>query len=194
MEHTTFEEIRAQVIKILKDLWIGGTKVTATAAEINKLAGGTLTKAEMNALHGLDPTYTSQMFTKEVDFTETAGAGTYTAAITVPVGALVHDVRFTNTAVWTATTSATLNVGDAGDADGIFAAVDAKTSPTAGAFLSYARKDTGVGAYAGTKELAYAAGGTITGTVVTVGAAGSAGRSKLEVIYSVPVPTAATKA
>jgi len=162
-------------------------------------------------------------------FIEMAGAGTYTATINLPAHATVLDVRFSNSALWTADVSATLNVGDADDPDGYFSGVDLKTTPAAsvhgaggissflggvgaetytptnvttdrafdanntsldeiadvlGTLLNDLKKTTGAGAYAGLSK--YSSNyQTITATIVTVGATGAAGRSRLTVIYAV---------
>lgn len=130
-------------------------------------------------------------------FTETTGAATYTATVALPAGSIVHDVIWHNTAVWTASTSATLDVGDDDDADGYFTAIDLTAAPVADTVgaggVSSFKGDTGAGAYSGlTKYCAVAK--TITATVVTVGASGNAGRSRLFVAYATPTAVAAVKA
>jgi hypothetical protein len=179
--------------------------VTATVAEINalhsqaavaadfaKLHAITASAAEVNKVDGLAagaylPVVESRFFT------ETTGAGTYTATVTIPANTLVFDVCWNNIVVWDAATSATLNVGDAGDADGYVINVDVKTAPAAGSTVSNLLSGTGTGAYKG-KPKWYESAGLITATVVTVGATGSAGRSRLNVIYMTPTATNATKA
>jgi len=171
-------------------------------------------------------------------FTELDGAGTYTATIDLPAHTTVLDVRFSNSALWTATTSATLDVGDADDPDGYFSGVDLKTTPAAsvngaggissflggvgaetytptnvttdrafdanntsldeiadvlGTLLNDLKKTTGAGAYAGFCK--YSSNyQVITATIVTVGATGAAGRSRLTVIYAVSQGVNADKA
>jgi len=133
---------------------------------------------------------------KSRHFTESGAAGTYTATVAVPSYATVLDVRWSNQALWTAGTSATLNVGDTEDADGYFDAVDVKAAPIAdvngAGGISCFLKDTGAGVYAGlTKHLP--AGTTITATVVTVGTSGTAGRSRLTVVYAAGLGEGAAK-
>ncbi len=124
-------------------------------------------------------------------FTESTGAGTYTATVTIPSGATLVDCRWANIALWTATTSATLNVGDGDDSDGYFIAINVKAAPAAGATgVGSVAGDTGSGAYAGLRKN-YPSGGTITATVVTVGAAGAAGKSILTVEYQLGAPAGA---
>ena len=126
---------------------------------------------------------------EERSFTETTGAGTYTATVAIPAGASVLDVIWDNTVLWTAATSATLNVGDGDDSDGYITGVDVKAAPAAdvngAGGISSKGEDTGTGAYKGLVKK-YSTGGTITATVVTIGASGNAGRSKLFVIYALP--------
>lgn len=119
-------------------------------------------------------------------FTETAGAGTYTANYGFPPGSTILDVRWSNQAVWTAATSATLNVGDDDDPDAYFDAVDVKAAPIAdvngaGGISSFLG-DTGAGLYAKLTKYSSALK-SITATVVTVGATGNAGRSRLTILY-----------
>lgn len=133
------------------------------------------------------------------DFVETTGAGTYTATVKVPVGAVVTDVIVHNTAVWTTSAAATLQIGDASDVDGYFAAVNVKTTPAADTLggmggTSNLLQGSGSGAYKGLTKL-YETGGLITGTITTAaGSTGVAGRTKLLVTYGKPVVVLATKA
>lgn len=166
-------------------LKLGGTAITATAAEMNRLAslGGTPIRSA------------------EVTFTETTGAGTYTGAVTVPAGATILDIIVNGVALWTATTSATLKVGDAGDDDGYYTAVDLKaTDLLAGESLSFALAGGKAGAYIANSQVSPRYSATqrvISGVVTTVGAAGNAGRTRMTVVWSLPVAgdiTAATKA
>lgn len=129
----------------------------------------------------------SRLVTITRSFVETTGAGTYTATVPIPAGAVIQDVRWNNQALWTAATSATLNVGDALNSSGYFTAVNLKAAPVAdvnnAGGISSVDSDTGAGAYAGFLNT-YPSGGTITAQVVTVGGSGNAGRSTLTVQYS----------
>ena len=163
---------------------LGGTAVSATAAELNKCDG--------------IPATAYQTVMEMRSFTETAGAGTYTATVTVPANSLVIDVVWKNTALWTAATSATLIVGDADDADGYFKDIDLKSAPlaaTAGVptSISSLLEDNGSNAYKGMQKYSTAAQ-VITATVTTEGVTGNTGRSYLFVTYATPTAIAATKA
>ena len=152
--------------------------VTASASELNILDCVTATAAELNALDGATP-----IVAVERTFTETTGAGTYTGAVVLPAGATLLDIIVNGVALWTATTSAALEVGDGTDPDGYYTAVDLKaTDLLAGESLSFAHAGGKVGAYIADSQVSprYAAASrTITGTVVTVGAAGDAGRTRM---------------
>lgn len=157
--------------------------VTASAAQLNKL--GDVTGYAVQA--------------QEATFTETTGAGTYTGSISVPAGATLIDIIVHGVALWTATTSATMKVGDATDDDGYFTGIDLKaTDLLAGESLSFALAGGKAGAdIAGSQaNRRYSSSArTISGIVTTVGAAGSAGRTRMEVLYVLPTAaTAATKA
>jgi len=161
-----------------------GTALTATAIEQKK----------SDAI----PATAYQTGMEKRRFTETATAGTYTATVTIPANSLVVDVIWKNTALWTAATSATLDVGDADDANGYFAAIDLKTAPLAATptvptSISSLLEDTGSGAYKAMQKYSTSAQ-VITATVVTVGETGDAGRSSLFVTYATPTAVAATKA
>lgn len=133
-------------------------------------------------------------------FTETAGAGVYTAPIAVPAGATILDIIVNGLALWTATTSATMKVGDAANSQGYFTAVDLKAVDLlAGESLSFDQAGGKAGAYIAASQVSprYSASArVISGVVTTVGAAGSAGRTRMIVIYVLPLPgdvIAATK-
>ena len=118
-------------------LTLGGTAVTATAADLNKLHAVTASAAELSKLASIGGT---PVVAKRVNFAETTGAGTYTGTVALPANAVLLDIIVHATSLWTATTSATLVVGDGGDADGFFAGVDLKaTDLLAGESLSFAQ-------------------------------------------------------
>jgi hypothetical protein len=163
------------------DLRIGGTLVTATAAELNRAAGITGTPVVSVAR----------------DFVET-GAGTYTGAVSVPAGATILDIIVDADALWTAATSATMIVGDTDD-DGYYTGVNLKaTDLLAGESISFAQAGGKAGAYIANSQVSprrSVAARTINGIVTSVGA-GTAGRTRMTVIYSLPVAgdtVAATK-
>ena len=141
----------------------------------------------------------------EVALTETTGAGTYTGDIEIPAGAEILDIVVIGDALWTATTSATLEVGDwttggvALDADGFYTAVNLKaTDLLAGESLSFAQSGGKAGAYnTGTNthwtNRRSASARLLRSRVVTVGAAGNAGRTRVVVQYAMANAINATK-
>lgn len=151
-----------------------------------------------------------RMVAAEVTFTEN-GAGTYTGSVSVPAGATIHDIIVHAVALWSAATSAAMDVGDVADPNGFFAGIDLKaTDLLAGESISFSHPggkqgadldaiDVGGegGAAAGSdvhvRRRYLATARVISGVVVSVGA-GTAGRTRLTVLYSLPVATAATKA
>ena len=172
------------------DLFHGGTKLTATAAQLNFVAG--VTSAVQTQL-------TERVTAASVLFTE-AGAGTYTGAINLPAGAVIQDIIVHAIALWAAATSAAMIVGDAADDNGFYDAVDLKaTDLLAGESLSFA--------FAGGKQGAdvdvvatgfhirrrYLAGARVVSGKITSVGAGTTGRTLMTVIYAVPVTTAAVK-
>src|SRR3990172_11751838 len=70
----------------------------------------------------------SPIVAQEVLFVETTGAGVYTGSVNIPAGATILNVRVRNTAAWTATSSATLIVGDTADPNGFYDAIDLKAT------------------------------------------------------------------
>jgi len=142
----------------------------------------------------------------EISLTETDGAGTYTGDVTIPAGAEILDIIVIADALWTATTSASLEVGDyttagvAIDADGFYTAVNLKaTDLLAGESLSFAQSGGKAGAYnTGTNthwtNRRAATARLLRSRVVTVGAAGNAGRTRVIVFYCLTNAINATKA
>lgn len=136
---------------------------------------------------------------QEATFTETTGAGVYTASLAIPAGATLIDIIINGVALWTATSSATLIVGDGTDPDGFYTGVNLKaTDLLAGESLSFALAGGKAGAYIANSQVSprySAAARNIIGEITTVGAAGNAGRTRMTVLYAVATnPTAATKA
>lgn len=132
----------------------------------------------------------------EVLFTETTGAGTYTGTIELPAGARIIDIGVDGIALWTATTSASMIVGDGADDNGFFTATDLKaTDLLAGEINNIEHPGGKAGAYiAAEQRVLYSASArNIIGVVTTVGAAGSAGRTRLYVVYAAVNAEAAVK-
>lgn len=137
---------------------------------------------------------------KEVSFTETTGAGVYTASVSVPAGATIHDVIVNGVALWAATTSATLKVGDVANDSGFFTGVDLKaTDLLAGESISVAQAGGKAGAYIANSQVSprySATARVVSGIITTVGAAGTTGRTRMTVVWSEPTAAnvaAATK-
>lgn len=138
---------------------------------------------------------------EERTFTETTGAGTYTGSVTVPAGATILDIIVNGVALWDTATSATMKVGDATDDDGYYTAINLKaTDLLAGESISFALAGGKAGAYIANSQVSprYSASErVISGVVTTVGASGSAGRTRMTVVWALPgggSALAATKA
>lgn len=130
------------------------------------------------------------------------GAGTYTADFVLPAGSILYDVVATAEALWTAGTSAALIVGDATDDDGYLASVNLKaTDLLAAESISLqstqvrggnAGADITVGTSTHIARKYSASERTITAKVVSVGA-GTAGRTRVDVLYFAPNFTTITQ-
>lgn len=133
------------------------------------------------------------------------GAGTYTATFNLPPNAVLYDIIATAEALWTAATSAALTVGNADDPDGFIVSTDLKAtdlvlgqSISIGGGLYTAGGKGGADATVGTNthivDRWYSATApyVITATVLSVGA-GTAGRTRVDVLYSVGNPTTVTQ-
>lgn len=189
---------------------INGTAISATAAEINKLAGNGVTAADLTKLNAVTATAAelnrlasiggTPMRSAERTFTETSGAGTYTGSVTVPAGATILDIIINGVALWDNAGACTLKVGDVADDDGFYTSVDLKaTDLLAGESLSFALAGGKAGAYIANSQVSprYSASSrVVSGIVTTASTGGSAGRTRMTVIWSLPVSadiSAATK-
>lgn len=132
-----------------------------------------------------------------VTFTETAGAGVWTGTISLPAESYIIDVQVHGIALWTSQTSATLIVGDGTDDNGFYLATDLKaTDLLAGEALTIEHPGGLAGAYIASEQrvLYSAAARDVIGVITKVGSSGTAGRTRLVVIYAAGVSAvAATK-
>lgn len=136
----------------------------------------------------------------EATFTETAGAGVYTGSVAVPAGATLLDIIVNGVALWNPATSAAMDVGDADNPDGYFAGIDLKADDLlAGESISFAQAGGKAGAYIANSQVSprySATARVISGIVTVVGGSGSTGRTRMTVVYHLPVTAdivAATK-
>ena len=139
---------------------------------------------------------------EEITFTEAGAAGVYTGSVTVPGNSWLLDIKVWNDVYWTAGTSANMIVGDVADPNGWFDAIDLKTTDlVAGAeseVIDFNNPGGTEGAYLVTAtgeraEMYSASARVISAEVTTVGTSGTAGRSRVMVIYTDPaIPTVAT--
>jgi hypothetical protein len=133
---------------------------------------------------------------------EEDGAGVYTANFTLPGGATLVDIIVEAEALWTAATSALLDIGDTADPDGYYSAVDLKaTDLLAGESLSIGSTQTrggDNGAYltVGTSthiSRRFSSADRVISAVVTSVGAGTAGRTRVTVVYTAGSPTTVTQ-
>lgn len=153
-------------------------------------------ESEQRRLIGITGTPTIAV---ERTFTETAVAGVYTGSVTVPAAATIMDIIVNGVALWDTGTSATMKVGDVADDDGYYTAVNLKaTDLLAGESINFALAGGKAGAYIANSQVSprYAATARVVSGIVTTVGTGTAGRTRMTVIYSLPVAddtAAATK-
>lgn len=161
-------------------LYLNGVEVSADADDLNKLASITGYPVEAH----------------EVTFTED-GTGTYTGTVSVPAGATILDIIVNGVALWAAGTSATMIVGDGTDPGGYYTGVNLKaTDLLAGESISFALAGGKAGAYIANSQVSprYAAAARVISGVVTSSGAGTTGRTRMVVIFTLPTASTATKA
>lgn len=143
-------------------------------------------------------TMAGNMFAKEVTFAETAGAGSYTGSVTVPAGATILDIIVNGVALWSASSSVSMYVGDAADADGYFTGINLKaTDLLAGESIAFESAGGKAGAYIANSQVSprYSASArVITGLIVAPSVNDALGRTRMTVVYALTgTPTVATK-
>jgi hypothetical protein len=136
------------------------------------------------------------VYAEEVLFTEVAlgAAGTFTGSVAIPARATILDVIVEAIAVWDDTSGAAMIVGDDADPNGFFDSVDMKaTDLTVGQILNFDTGTTG-----GKEEGTYLAHTTalrqgyratktnVTGVVTVTDGDGTAGRTRMTVLYTMP--------
>ena len=177
-----------------KQILVNGAPITASVDDLNNVGGINVSLSGLNAdaddlnlLNNISA-LAGPVIAEELRFQETAGAGTYTASVLLDAGTTLLDIIVNGVALWTATTSATLIVGDGDNDDGFFEATDLKaTDLLAGQSISFAFAGGKAGAYLANSHVSprYTGNGrTITAKVTTVGAAGDAGRTRVLVVYA----------
>ena len=181
-------------LNVLQSLYYQGTDLSASLGELAAINGLTATPTELNKLVGVTG-YPVQA--AEVTFTETGGAATYTGAVDLPAGATLHDIIINGVALWDNAGAVTMKVGDTDD-DGYYTAINLKaTDLLAGESISFALAGGKAGAYIANSQVSprySATARTINGIITTASTGGSAGRTRMTVIWSVPTSTAAVKA
>lgn len=130
------------------------------------------------------------------------GAGVYVADFIIPAGTEIYDIVVTAEALWSAATSALLEVGEVADPDGFYTAVNVKaTDLLAGESVSL-QSATVIGGKGGAYTTVgtsthmgprfSAAERTVTARVTSVGA-GTAGRTRVSVLFFGPQSTEITQ-
>lgn len=173
------------------------TGVTSSADELNILDGVTATAAEINKVAGLTAANASLTLTQEVTFTETSGGGTYTGTMALPAGSRIIDIGCDGQVLWNSAGACALIVGDGTDPDGFFTTTDLKaTDLLAGEINNLEHPGGKAGVYIASEQrnLYSAAARDIIAVVTQASGTGTAGRTRVYVTYTVPVPVAATKA
>lgn len=180
-------------LNVASQLVCNGTDLTSSLDELAAISGLTASVTELNKLDSVTG-YPVEAI--EITFTETAGAGTYTGAVSVPAGATILDIIINGVALWTNAGTATMIVGDTDD-DGYYTGIDLKaTDLLAGESLSFALAGGKAGVYIANSQVSprYSASArTINGIITTSSTGGGAGRTRMVVIFVLPTPSAATK-
>jgi len=147
--------------------------------------------SQIEVLRLPEPVGGSGLLSETVTFTED-GDTTYTGTVSIPAGATLVDIIIDAVSLWDDGTSAVLKVGDETDDDGFFTGVNLKaTDLLAEQSINFDRTGGKEGAYlAGTAthwtDRYRATARTVTGVVTTGGQDGSAGVTRMLVIYALP--------
>jgi len=172
-------------------LTVDGVTVDASTTA---LSGLTASAAELNKTDGVPATsYLTVM--SEMSFTETTGDGIYTGTIALPAGSRIIDIGVDGQVLWNSGTSASLIVGDGVDPDGFFTATDLKAVDLlAGEINNIEHPGGKAGAYiaAEQRNLYQSTSRNIVAVLTKVGT-GTAGRTRVYVVYAVPTAVAVSK-
>ncbi len=156
---------------------------------INAVAGVGAAGKVLSLNRSLETTHVVQA--RHVDFVENATNTSHVGTFKIPAGAVIVDIIVQNDILWTAT-SASLIVGDVGDPDGFYTAVDLKaTDLAANESLRLGNAGGVEGAYStGSlthwKNLYAAAARVITATITVGTPATTVGRTSVTVVYVLP--------
>lgn len=131
----------------------------------------------------------------ELTFVETSGDGVYTGTIELPAGARMLDIGVDAQALWTAGTSASIVVGDDSSANGFFTATDLKaTDLLAGEINNIEHPGGKAGSYiASEQRKLYSASARNVIAVLTKVGTGTAGRTRVYVVWAMPSTTSVDK-
>lgn len=133
-----------------------------------------------------------EVFTKEITFAETTSGTSYSGTMVLPAGSRILDIGVDGQALWSATTAASIVVGDAASATGFFTATNlVATDLLAGEINNIEHPGGKAGAYIASEQrvLYQASARTIVATV-TKGGAGTSGRTRVYVAYTTNTPVA----
>jgi hypothetical protein len=136
---------------------------------------------------GADVAIDRYCYAQSGTITETAGAGAYTLPFVLPAGASVQDIIVDGIALWDNAGTAVLTVGDT-DVDGFYIGVNLKaTDLLAGESISFALAGGKAGAYIANTQVSprySAAARTINAIATTSSTGGTAGRTRVTVLYT----------
>jgi len=118
-------------------------------------------------------------------------AGVYSISCIIPAGSYIQDVQVHADTLWDSGTSATLIVGDSDDDNGFYTGVNAKaTDLVANEVLSFGHDGGKLGAYItddnGVMTQYSSSARTVSAQMTTVGAAATAGVTRIIVIWAKP--------
>ena len=134
---------------------------------------------------------------EERTFTETSGAGTYTASVAVPAGGWLLDIIIHGVAVWNNGGTVVGAIGISGTATAYFDITSLKAAGDLVAAESISFSETGGenGTLQATNYARYSATArTVLGVITSDGAGGTTGRTRMLVIWAQPSSsTAAAK-
>ncbi len=195
MSQVLYDDIKTKKLDITSSFSIAGAVVTATAAELNAVAGLGISAAELGKLDGI-AAGAGLLAMQEITFVEVSGAGTYTGTMSLPAGSRIIDIGCDGIALWNSAGACALVVGDTGSANGFFTSTDLKaTDLLAGEINNIEHPGGKAGTYLASeaRSLYSAAARDVIAVVTQASGTGTLGRTRVYVVYAVPTPVAATK-